>query len=247
MKRLTIAAMLSALVVAFGIRTAHAQTGYQVICPLFALFDTEDGWLTYCNAYPTSCDDIPDPFLTIWPVFPVPCDCPDTRGCDVFTGTMSLNNVIRPIKVKVASTGRPEGLDPRIKIAKSEAVYFIKDDEPIYMRLFDFISVDDNHLDHTCSLIIGIEMKSPRTGTQGLQELKDVQSTNHPYLYTLNHDGRVTYLVRAKGVSANDGEHTPTPAFAPKTKDSHGQVSVLLGNQKVKEIAKAASSATDAN
>ena len=126
MKRLAITAILSALVGSLGIRTAHADTGYQMICPLFALFDTDDGWLTYCNAYPTSCDDVPDPFLAIWPVFPEPCDCPDTNGCNVFSGSYTLNNVIRPIKSKVASTGRPEGLDPRVKIAKSEAAYFIK-------------------------------------------------------------------------------------------------------------------------
>jgi hypothetical protein len=245
MKRLSVVAILSVLVMSSGIRSAHAQATYQIVCPLFALFDTDEGWLTYCNAYPTSCDDVPDPFLAIWSVYPEPCDCPDTSGCDVLNGTVSLNDVIRPIKSKVASLGRPEGLDPRVRIAKSEPVYFMKDDEPIYMRLFDFISTDDKHLDHTCSLIIGVEMKSPKTGTQGLQEIKDVQSTDRSYVFTLNHGGRITYLIRAMGVLANDAGHAPTPVLAPKANDTHGQVSILVQNQQGKENSVSASSSSN--
>ncbi|HZZ27621.1 MAG TPA: hypothetical protein VFE46_06395 [Pirellulales bacterium] len=233
MQRLRILAVLSALLILVGIRSAAAQTTYQIICPLFALYDTDDGWLTYCNAYPTSCDDVPDAFLEAWPVYPEPCDCPDTSGCEVLAGGFTLNNVIKPIKSKVALTGGPEGLDPHVKIAKSQAVYFMKDDEPIYMRLFDFVSVDDKHLDHTCSLVMGIEMKSPTTGTSSLQELKNVQSTEHSYLFTLSHEGRITYLVRAKGVSANDEGKSPTPAAA-KADVSQELTSVVLRNHNEK-------------
>src|SRR5207244_670927 len=94
------------------------------------------------------------------------------------------------------------------------------DGEPVYMKLFEFVFIDDIHLDRTCSVIMGIEMKSPITGTNRLTEIKDWEPTDRPYLFKVNRLGQTTYLVRALGVSVNNPLPTPTPAKLDSNKST---------------------------
>src|SRR5262249_47576638 len=151
-------------------RTVYADS-YGLICPLFVLYESEDGYVTYCNAYQTNCNDIPTQIMYTWPDEPVPCDCPDTSGCEGAPPGFGFNDVIRPIIAKVSIDGRPAGLAPQARIAKSFPAYFMLDSEPVYMKLFEFVYIDDVRLDRTCSVSIGIEMKSPTTGTKDLPEI----------------------------------------------------------------------------
>ena len=185
--------------------------GYDIICPLFTILDFGDGFLEYCNAYRTSCNDIPDAGYGLFDPEPIPCDCPDIDGCKKVIGYNALYDQVKPLPRRVPSDGPIPGLNKNIVMSKSVPGYFMKDDEPVYVRTMEMIYVDKDVPQKTRSFILGLEMKSPLTGIEGLTEIKDVKPTNLPFVYTIQRPSQTILVIRALGVTSGS-EKQPTLA-----------------------------------
>jgi hypothetical protein len=224
----------TAVVTLIATQTVHAQQ-YNIICPLFTLYQSPQGFVEYCNAYANSCEDIPDGLCWSWDYEPEPCDCPDSSGCHVADSGSSFANVFPPIAEKVTADGLPFGFSKKAAVTKSVAVYLMKDGEPVYFRIFHCVLKVDGKLEHTCTYTVGFEMKSPLTGIAGLTQITAWQPTDDPNAFKLLRGDRAIYLVRA---SATGTRPMPTPTPAKQPSQFSEQVSVrvpkLLNDHSVK-------------
>jgi hypothetical protein len=196
--------------------------------------------LEYCNGYVDNCDDIPSCVFAGFADEPLPCDCPNGDGCfHNYSGTFA--SYVRPIGEKVAISGELRNLAKGIRISKSVPSYFVKDGEPVYFRLLQLVNSDAASPDKMRSFTVGLEMKSPMTGTVGLKEIKDFKPTKCSYLYSTVRGNQIISLIRAKGVAADSDEMQPTPAKdtgAPKiasvlSRQMHGPNAPPIGSVSV--------------
>ena len=183
---------------------------YSIICPLFTILNTGSGYLVYCSAYRHSCDEFPDPLFYIFENQPQPCDCPDGSGC-MQTNQLG-DNGLRPLGNKVAADGLPMGLNPKVMIGKSIPSYLMKDGEPVYVRMCEFVYFDRDKPDQSKSFWLGLEMKSPISGIEGLKEIEDWQPTNQPHVLMIKHPNQNVFVLRAVGFT-NPVQPEPTPAM----------------------------------
>jgi hypothetical protein len=191
-------------------------SAYNIICPLFSIVNLGDGWLEYCNAYRTTCDDIPDPGFAMFDPEPEPCDCPNSSGCENAIGSYSLYDAVKPLPCKVPADGPLPGLNKSIVMCKSMPGYFMKDDEPVYVRVMEMVYVDKDAPQKNRSFILGLEMKSPLTGIEGLKEL-DAKPTSVPFVYTINRPAQTILIIRALGVTNGKDKQPKLAKTAPSS------------------------------
>jgi hypothetical protein len=220
------AIVAGALNVAFGAGAAKSTgnispftdgggSGYDLICPLFTILDFGDGFLEYCNAYRTSCNDIPDAGYGLFDPEPAPCDCPQIDGCQKVFGYNALYDRVKPLPTRVPSDGPLPGLNKNIVISKSVPGYFVNDEEPVYVRVLEMVYVDKDAPQKTRSFILGLEMKSPLTGIEGLAEIKDVKPTNLPFVYTIQRPSQAILIIRALGVTSGKEKQPKVATTGP--------------------------------
>jgi hypothetical protein len=198
-----------------------SNPAYNLICPLFTILDFGDStFLEFCNAYRTSCDDIPDLSFAVFDPEPQPCDCPNSSGCLNMSGYSALYDGMKPLPSKMPSEGSLPGLNKSIVICKSVPGYFIKDDEPIYVRIVEMVYVNKEASEKTRSFTIGMEMKSPLNGIEGLVEFKNVKPTPLPYVFTMNRPSQTILVIRALGVSNGKGQQPKVAKSAAAKSDS---------------------------
>jgi len=191
---------------------------YNLVCPLFTILDFGDGFLELVACYPNNCNDIPIPGYGIFNPEAYPCDCPENiSGCVKGPGFSALFDRLRSIPNKVPSDGLIPGLNKKIVISKSVPSYFVKNDEPIYVRLLEMVYFDKDAPQKSRSFTLGLEMKSPLTGIEGLTEIKDVKSTNLPFAYTIQQQSQTILIIRAEGVTSGK-EKQPTIATSADKK-----------------------------
>lgn len=193
---------------------------YNIVCPLFTILDFGDAFLEYCNAYRTSCNDIPDEGYGIFEPEPQPCDCPDISGCQKASGYNALYDGVKPLPSKVPSDGPLPGLNKSIVMCKSIPGYFMKDDEPVYVRVMEMVYVDKDTPQKTRSFILGLEMKSPLTGIEGLTEIKNVKPTNLTHIFTINRPSQTILVIRALGVTGGKDQQPKLAKTAPSKADN---------------------------
>ena len=184
------------------------DTAYNIMCPQFTIIATDSGYLEYCNAYRTSCNDIPDVGYALFMPEPQPCDCPDSSGCQTAFGNNALYDAVKPLPRKVPNDGQIPGLNKSIVMCKSIPGYFMNDGEPVYVRVMEMAYINKEAPEKTCSFTLGLEMKSPLTGVEGLQELKNVKPTNMPFVFTIQRPSQTILVIRALGVS-NGSDQQP--------------------------------------
>jgi hypothetical protein len=177
-------------------------TSYNLVCPLFSILDFGDGFLEFVNCYPNNCNDIPVQGYGIFSPEPFPCDCPENiDGCVKGPGYFSIYDRMKPLPTKVPADGAIPGLNKKIVLSKSVPGYFVQNDEPVYVRLLNMVYFDKDVPQKCRSFTLGLEMKSPLTGIEGLTEIKDVKPTNLPFLYTIQQQNQTILIVRAEGVT----------------------------------------------
>ena len=131
-----------------------------------------------------------------------------------------LYDRVKPLPTRVPSDGPLPGLNKNIVLSKSVPGYFMKDDEPVYVRVMEMVHLDKDAPQKTRSFILGLEMKSPLNGVEGLAEIKDVKPTNLPFVYTIQRPSQTILVIRALGVTSGKEKQPKVATSSPSKADN---------------------------
>ncbi len=142
------------------------------------------------------------------------------RWLPKFFGYNALYDRVKPLPTRVPSDGPLPGFNKNIVISKSVPGYFVKDEEPVYVRVVEMVYVDKDAPQKTRSFIFGMEMKSPLTGIEGLAEIKNVKPSDLPFVFTIQRPSQTILIIRALGVTSGKEKQPKVAATGPSKSDN---------------------------